>query len=244
MSSAIGLRCPVAYKKIPAKMYNAFNKIDGVTLLKMIKTNSIPLVFFDPQYRNVLDHLSYGNEGRRQKRRALFTQMSKEKTLEMGIEIARILKPSGYCMMWCDKYDVLNFDSINIFGYDQTDEPYMQTVDMITWNKMTGPGMGLRTRRIAEYLVILQKPPIRVKGTWSDHNIIDCWSEKIYNSNHPHAKPDILQRRLIEATTKPNNIVVDPTAGSFAVLHACRLTNRRFLGTDLIGDRLVTAKLI
>ena len=37
--------------------------IDGVELLKQIPDKSLKVTFFDPQYRGILDKLSYGNEG-------------------------------------------------------------------------------------------------------------------------------------------------------------------------------------
>ncbi|CAG8835902.1 15993_t:CDS:2, partial [Racocetra persica] len=38
---------------------------------------------------------------------------------------------------------------------------------------------------------------------------------------------------LVEATTQEGDLIVDPCAGSFIVLKACRETNRNFLGVDL-----------
>ena len=52
--------------------------MNGITLLKKIPDNAIPLVFFDPQYRQILDRQSYGNEGERQKQRALLPQMDEQ----------------------------------------------------------------------------------------------------------------------------------------------------------------------
>ena len=42
-------------------LLNYKNKIDGLVLLKGIDTESVKVAFFDPQYRGVLDKLSYGN---------------------------------------------------------------------------------------------------------------------------------------------------------------------------------------
>lgn len=64
------------------KKYNFNEKhiMNDLQLLDSIKPNSIPVVFFDPQYRGVLDKLSYGNEGKRQIKRAKLEQMD-EKTI-------------------------------------------------------------------------------------------------------------------------------------------------------------------
>ena len=46
------------------KIINRKNKIDGLKLMSMIDDNTIKTAFFDPQYRGILDKLSYGNEGK------------------------------------------------------------------------------------------------------------------------------------------------------------------------------------
>ena len=53
-------------------------------------------MFFDPQYRGVLDKLKYGNEGKKRGRaRAQLEQMNEETIITFIKEINRILKPSN-----------------------------------------------------------------------------------------------------------------------------------------------------
>ena len=60
-------------------LINKRNKIDGLDLLSLIPDNTLTVVFFDPQYRGVLDKLSYGNEGKsRGKDRCDLTQMPED----------------------------------------------------------------------------------------------------------------------------------------------------------------------
>jgi site-specific DNA-methyltransferase (adenine-specific) len=108
----------------------------------------------------------------------------------------------------------------------------LNTVDLIVWNKKR-IGMGYRTRRTSEYCLVLQKAPLRAKGVWLVHDIPDVWDEKL-QTKFTHGKPIQLQARLIEALTNTRDIVVDPAAGSYSVLEACRLTNRQFLGCDVL----------
>ena len=107
----------------------------------------------------------------------------------------------------------------------------LQTVDLIVWNKMR-IGMGYRTRRTSEYCLVLQKKPLRAKGVWKAHDIPDVWNEKL-PSRGGHAKPLGLQSRLIDCLTNPGDTVIDPAAGTFTVLEACKATERNFLGCDL-----------
>ena len=205
-------------------------QMDGFNLLSKLTSNSLPVVFFDPQYRSVLDKQSYGNEGERQKERAILPQMDTATIKAFLSQIERVLMPSGHLMLWVDKFIVCSGMQELINGTN------LQLVDMITWNKQR-MGMGYRTRRVSEYLVILQKLPTRAKGIWSIHNIPDVWEEKVItsNGNHTHSKPVGLQERLIEAVTNKGDTVADPCAGSYSVLKACLNTGRHFVGCDIEG---------
>jgi site-specific DNA-methyltransferase (adenine-specific) len=212
---------------------NQQNTCDGFKLLRALPSGKIPLVFFDPQYRSVLDKMGYGNEetGKSAKRAAL-PQMSNETIGTWLEEIARVLRPSGHCMLWIDKFILVS--GIN----SRWGAGLFERVDMITWNK-DRIGMGYRSRRTSEHLIILQKPPKRAKDVWTDHSIPDVWTEKSINTStsaslHPHTKPVGLQAALIAAVTKAGDVVVDPCAGSYSVLRACQESGRNFLGCDLI----------
>ena len=50
---------------------------------------------------------------------------------------------------------------------------------------------------------------------------------------HPHSKPIELQKRLIAATTKDGELVLDPAAGGYSVFEACKAVNRDFIGGDI-----------
>lgn len=131
---------------------NFKNISDGIELLNQIKNESLKVIFFDPQYRGVLDKMSYGNEGKqRGKARSSLNQMSEEIIKQFLDEMERVLKPSGYLFLWVDKFQLVE-GITNWF----VDLPSIVPVDMITWNKMK-IGMGYRTRRKSEYLVVLQK---------------------------------------------------------------------------------------
>jgi len=206
---------------------DTLNKCDGLLLMKKLPNNAIPLAYFDPQYRGVLDKLRYGNEGQRQRGRATLPQMGQETIGEFMQEIVRVITPSGHIMLWVDKYHFVNGVKSWI-----VDLP-VSIVDLMTWDKGQ-MGMGYRTRRRSEYLVVLQKKPQRAKGVWTVHNIPDCWPEKV-KKKHPHAKPELLQAALIKATTAPDDIVLDPAAGGFSVMRSAHSVGRRSLGCDLEG---------
>jgi site-specific DNA-methyltransferase (adenine-specific) len=204
---------------------NAKNKGDGLALLQGLTSDSLPVVFFDPQYRTILNKLAYGNEGARQKGRASLPQMADGTIEDFLTEITRAVRPSGHLFLWVDKLILCE----GTFRWRE-----MPIVDLITWRKPK-MGMGYRSRRVSEYLLVMQKPPTRAKGVWRDHGIPDVWPEEPAPGLHPHRKPLQLQERLIRAVTEEGELVVDPAAGSFSVLAAASAANREFLGCDIRG---------
>ena len=140
-----------------------------------------------------------------------------------------VLMPSGHLLLWIDKFHLCTGIENWLSGTN------LNTVDLIVWNKLR-MGMGYRTRRVSEYCLVLQKTPLRAKGVWLAHDIPDVWEEKLA-FKADHAKPVGLQTRLIGALTNAGEIILDPAAGSYSVLEACRLTNRHFLGCDIRSEQ-------
>lgn len=93
-------------------------------------------------------------------------------------------------------------------------------------------GMGWRTRRQAEYVVVLQREPLHATSTWRDRALPDVWEERVTKA-HPHSKPVELQERLIRAVTQPSELVVDSAAGGYSVFKACMRCDRNFCGCDI-----------
>jgi site-specific DNA-methyltransferase (adenine-specific) len=209
---------------------NARQQMDAVEMLSRIGNSVAKLFVFDPQYRTGLDHLKFGNEGSRQKSRYKLPQMKDDEITFVVEEAQRILQPSAHCLLWIDKFALGSGQHLRYLKRARS----LRIVDVITWNKMN-IGMGRRARCVTEFLIVCQKEPVKAKGFWTDHGIPDCWSEAKNGDSHTHAKPHVLMERLIRAVTKRGDIVVDPCAGGYGVLTACRASGREFVGCDLIG---------
>lgn len=209
--------------------FDARQQMDGLSLLKWMTADTAAIVVFDPQYRGVLDKLKFGNEGKqRETARATLPTLNEYQIARYIEESQRVLKPGGHLFLWASKYIIAEARHLAFFAYADN----LVRVEMIHWNKMR-PGMGARARCRSEYLVIAQKKPVSAK-VWTDHGIDDSWPESSDRSAHPHAKPHQLTIRLIKALSKRDDLIVDPCAGSYSTLEACRITGRRFLGCDLI----------
>ncbi len=214
----------------PLLRINTRLKMEGRKFLSLLPKKAFPVVFFDPQYRGILDKMKYGNEGKsREKKRCKLPQMSEKDILQFIQKIDDILIPSGHLFLWIDKYHLCQGFASWFVGTS------LDIVDLVTWNKKK-MGMGYRTRRICEYLVILQKLPKKAKGVWKVHHIRDVWEEAIEKkTSHVHGKPVGLQRELICAVSNKGDIIVDPAAGCFSVMESARSVGRHFIGCDLNG---------
>src|SRR5262245_4270224 len=202
---------------------NVVQRGDALTLLRSLPDGCTPLAFFDPQHRAVHDQLKFGNEGARQRGRAELPAMTEIYIDSCCLEIARVLKPSGYLMRWIDTFGLCEGHHLRI------SRECIKPVDLIAWDSLRA-GMGKRSRRRGDYLLVLQKPPIRAGSTWRDHGIPSRWAEKVDRTLHPHIKPIGFIARLIGAVTQPGDLIVDPAAGSFVVMHAARQLRREFIG--------------
>ena len=155
--------------------------------------------------------------------------MTEPVILQFLDEIARVLRPSGHLFLWTDKFHLCS----GCGGW--FNQLPLEVVDLVTWDKGR-MGMGYRTRRRAEYLLVVQKWPCRVDDGWARSVIPDFWSERLSGvRRHAHQKPVALQAGLIEAVTEPGDLVVDPAAGSFSVMESALSVGRNFLGGDLDG---------
>jgi site-specific DNA-methyltransferase (adenine-specific) len=211
------------------RLFNVAQTGDALELLRSLLGACSPLAVFDPQHRAVMDKLKFGNEGARQKERFKLPPMTDDYIDDSCREIARVLTPSGYLMLWADTFRLCQTYHLRVADV-------LSCVDLIAWDNQR-PGNGYRSRRCGDYLLALQKPPI-TPSTWRDHGIRNRWPEKIDlkiypRKLYPHAKPIGLITRLIGAVTQPGDLIVDPAAGSFAVMHAAHALEREFIGCDI-----------
>ena len=123
---------------------------DALMLLRSLPDDCAAAAFFDPQHRGVLNRLKYGNEGARQRARCALAAMSDGYIDACCREMPRALRPSGYLMYWADTYRVCTGAHLHLADI-------LPCVDMISWD-CGRIGMGYRTRRRGDYLLVLQKP--------------------------------------------------------------------------------------
>ena len=114
---------------------------------------------------------------------------------------------------------------------------------VIVWDRMTH-GMGdLKSAFAPRYDTCI----FAVKGSYAfpDGRPVDViQSQRLDGSKltHPNEKPVDLMKRLIEATTKPNDLILDPFAGSGTTCVAALQSGRRYIGVELSPEHYETAQ--
>lgn len=73
-------------------------------------------------------------------------------------------------------------------------------------------------------------------------DVIQCQRLNSAELVHPNEKPVALMRELIEATTAPGALILDPFAGSGSTLAAAALTGRQYIGIEISAEHHATAK--
>jgi len=200
---------------------------EALELLTNLESNSVSLVFLDPQYEPVRNVLSANYP--------LYCQ-SDYQILRILEQIERVLRPSSFCLLWVNK-TLLGNDRIPLWLLKT---PALKIVDFLVWHKKNTLGLGNWLRSNAEFCFLIQKFPQTGK-VFKNRSFGNVWEEAVLPPNkrkHPHQKPRELIKALIEATTEKGDLIIDPCAGSFVVLEVCQELKRNFVGCDLTFKEL------
>ena len=114
---------------------------------------------------------------------------------------------------------------------------------VIVWDRMVH-GMGdLKSAFAPRYDVCI----FAVKGSYAFPNsrpidVIQCQRLDGSKLTHPNEKPVELMQKLIDATTKPDDLILDPFAGSGTTLVAALQSGRRYMGVELSPQHYETAR--
>jgi site-specific DNA-methyltransferase (adenine-specific) len=228
---------------------------DAVSLLKQLPDNSIDMVFADPPY-----FLSNGGFSVHAGKRVSVHKGTWDKSngvdddLQFHLnwigEVRRILKPNG--TLWVSG----TYHSIYQCGYAMQKLGYHILNDVAWFKPNASPNLSCRFFTASHETIIwarkdkkgkhhfeyklmkegdwkedsLKKPGLQMRSVWSI--LPPRKSEKTFGK-HPTQKPVELLRRILLASTKKGDTVLDPFAGSSTTGIACEMIgNRNFIGID------------
>lgn len=82
--------------------------------------------------------------------------------------------------------------------------------------------------RLKRYLD--EQPGVPLQDVWTDIKLATSARERI---GYPTQKPVALLERIIEASSKPGDVVLDPFCGCGTTIEACEHLGRRWIGIDI-----------
>ncbi len=147
-------------------------RMDGLDFLSGPEADSVPVAFLDPQYRGIPERMGCGNEGvGRGRARRGPGQMPEEEMKRFILRISKCPIPNGHLFLWVDRFHLCGGCPV------WWKETGLDAVDMPAWDR-DRMGMGYRTRRGSERLMVPQKQPRRAKGVRQVHDMLDAFTKK------------------------------------------------------------------
>ena len=170
-------------------------------------------------------------EGKHGKDHAQVHNHSSQEFLDgLAAEFNRVLTDGGHCYVFC------NYKCYPEFKEEFESEFNLSQV--LVWDK-TAPGSGPPNTWLPahEWILHLKKGQAEIYGTQGS-NVLHYKRTRYVDTHkiHPTQKPRRLLETLIEKSTRPGDVVLDPFGGSYAGARAAMRTFRRSLSCELDPD--------
>ena len=224
---------------------------DCFRLLKTIKPNSIDMIFADPPYFLSNGGISCSggkvvsvDKGNWDK---IENFSEKHRVNRSWIRLCKTrLKKNGSIWISGTYHNIYSvgvgleqegFKIINNITWQKTNPPpnmacrcFTHSTETIIWAQKNDPS----SHHLFNYeLTKKQNGGKQMKDVWT--GALTPSSEK-RDGKHPTQKPLYILQRIIEASTKPGDIVLDPFCGSSTTGVAAKRLGRLYIGIDMVKD--------
>lgn len=234
---------------------------DSFKVLTKIKAESIDMIFADPPYFLSNDGITCKggkmvsvNKGEWDKIGNISTQINdKHKFNRKWIKLCkRVLKPNGTIWISGTLHNIYSigmaleqegFKIINNITWQKTNPPpnlacrcFTHSTETILWAKK----VDKKSRHFFNYeLMKEQNGGKQMKDVWTGS--LTKPSEKKCGK-HPTQKPEYLLERIVQASTQPDDVVLDPFCGSGTTGVVANRLGRLFVGIDTEEEYLNITK--
>ena len=152
----------------------------------------------------------------------------------MNQQYFKIFKPYSKNTLSMYKYD--DGDGRGVYRLQEMGNYGKKTIDM-----MRKQNLIVETDRLNFKQHLSEKPGVVVDDMWEDINPL-CYASAKERTGYPTQKPEALLKRIIEASSKEGDLVLDPFAGSGTTLAVAQKMNRRWIGIDVTHLAVATIK--
>lgn len=193
--------------------------MDCVAWLKTLAPRSVDLIVTDPAYESLEKHRKVGTTTRLTNE--WFEIFPNSRFPELFLEFWRVLKSNAHLYVYCDTETLFVIKGIAEAHGFRFWKP-------LVWDKVH-IGMGYHYRARYEWVAFFEKG----KQQLNDLSVADIITCKRVRGGYPTEKPVAVSGVLVDQSSNPGELVIDPFAGSGSVGVAAVTADRRFLGADI-----------
>lgn len=226
----------MGYKtQMPTHAQFKLDQADAVAWLRSIPSASVDLVVTDPPYESLEKHRAVGTTTRLKHSKASsndwFEIFPNARFEDLFREVHRILKKNAHFYLFCDSETMF------------VAKPIAESVGFKFWKPLIWDkqriGMGYHYRARYECILFFEKGKRRLTNLGT----ADIISAPRIVGGYPTEKPPEVASILIQQSTAPGELVVDPFMGAGSTGIAAIRLGRQFLGNDLCFEAVEIAKI-
>jgi len=203
---------------------------DAVTWLRTLPAASVDLAITDPPYESLEKHRAIGTTTRLKHSKASsndwFSIFPNTRFPELFTEIYRVLKKDTHFYLFCDVETMF-------VAKPAAEQVGFKFWHLVVWDKIS-LGMGYHYRARYECVLFFEKG----KRKLNDLGISDIISVPRIKGGYPAEKPPEVSEVLVNQSTVPGQLVIDPFCGSGSVGVAATRNGRDFAGNDLCAEAI------
>ncbi len=209
-------------------------QLDAVEWLRTIPAGSVDLVVTDPPYESLEKHRAVGTTTRLKQSKGSsnpwFQIFPNARFDELFAEVFRVLARHAHFYLFTDPETAFIAKPVAEAAGFKFWKP-------LIWDKQS-IGMGYHYRSRYEMILFFEKGKRRLNSLAT----ADVLSVPRVRGGYPAEKPPRVSEILIEQSTRPGELVVDPFMGSASTGVAALNLGRRYWGNDIAGEALAIAR--
>jgi len=198
---------------------------DAVSWLQTLQSESVDLLITDPPYESLEKHRAVGTTTRLKHSKASsndwFQIFPNLRFPDLFAQVHRVLKKNSHFYLFCDQETMF------------VAKPAAEAAGFKFWKPLVWDkrkiGMGYHYRSRYELILFFEKGKRKLRNL-GIADVIEC---PRLAGGYPAEKPAQVAEVLIEQSTAPGELVVDPFMGSGSTGVAATALRRNFLGNDL-----------
>lgn len=206
--------------------------MDCMVGMKEIPDGSVDLVVTDPPYKTTARGNAGNSGGMLQKdinKKGMVFEHNNCDIEQYLPEFYRVLKDGSHCYIMCNHTNLVHFLKV-------IDDSQFHFIKSLIWDKRNKI-MGTFYMNCFEYILFLRKGTAKPINDCGCGDLLSVPNIKDKNRDgeniHDSQKPITLMQILIENSSQPGDLVLEPFTGSGTTAIACNRSKRHYIGFEI-----------